>query len=149
MSDAIRFDVHWFDPTTHLQTGEQPVAMLERPLASGTRPKKDYMLVAEVGRLGRYWVPESPIFAESVEWTLTADGTHVRVPVFSYRTRAQALAAIFGTGVQVGMAALEQLRARTNESIIEIVLILGHDCPPVNNPEGYACFIGITIRTKD
>lgn len=141
--------VHWIDVRPNLLTGQQPVMMLERPLAHGDQPKGNLFNKAEVGRVGHYWVPQSSLVgAMDVVWTLTRDGQFVRVPVFAYRTVARAGSAIMATGLEIGMAAVAGLRQHTSDMPIAVHLVLGHECTDLAPDDAYRCYVGIAFQTK-
>jgi hypothetical protein len=144
----MEFEVVWMDVRPNLLSGEPPAHMQARPLAHGDKAKVPGWRVAEVARVGEFWVPQGPLFP-AVEWTVSKAGDFVRVPVFAYKTSFPSLAHIFGLGVQVGLAALADLRNRTGDVPIGVLLVLGHECTDLRPAEErFRCYVGLSVRTR-
>ena len=138
-------DVKWIDILPYLLKKEQPVYILPRPKAHG-HPKA-WAGSSEVAHVGDFWVPQGPILGAQ-EWNVTRIGEVVRVPVFAYKVN-RALASIWGLGLQIGMAAIADLRHHTNDVPQSVTLVLGNDCTDLAPAENsFRCYAGIAIRTK-
>lgn len=144
----MKYAIHWIDVTENLTTQQQPVFLLERPLAHGSHAKGHLFNVAEVARLGTYWTPTSDLNTDPVRWSKTASGQYVRIPVFGYRTRQSAEAAIFGMAIQLGITALASLQQQVNVPILSTYLVLGHQVHHLG-PEGYRGYLGLAFQTKE
>lgn len=141
----VAFDVRWIDVKPYLLTGEQPVIIIPRPKAHNE--PKAWAGTSEVACLGEYWMPQGPVFGEQMEWSVTRTGDVIRVPVYAYKVH-RSLASIFALGVQIGMAALAELRHHTREAAREAVLVLGNECTDLTQEDSFRCYVGIAIRTK-
>lgn len=140
----------WLDVRPHLAAGRQPVVLVERPLLHGQSAKGGVFGIAEVARLGTYWVPEGDVLNTDGAWAVTKSGAHVRVPVLAYRTPERALASIWGLGLQLGLAALDSLRARTPLPPAECHVFLGHECTDLAPHESaFRCYVGLAFRLED
>jgi len=140
------FDVRWRDFGDHLAAGVQPVIMLEREKADHARA---WAGQTQISPTGTFWVPTSPLISvEHIDWAFTDYGDFVRVPVFNYDTQDRSLPHIFGTGLQIGMAAIDSLRHHTQDAPKAVVMFLGHECQDLPGGKGFRCFVGIAIRTK-
>lgn len=140
----------WLDVRPHLAQGQQPVVLVQRPLLHGESAKGGVFGIAEVARLGTYWVPEADVLTTDGGWTFAKSGAHVRAPVIAYRTPERALASIWGLGIQIGVAALASLRARTDAVPTECHLLLGHECSDLSpHASAFRCYVGLAIRTED
>ncbi len=143
------FNTQWIDVRQHLASGQQPVFLLERPLLHGQSSKGGVFGIAEVARVGDYWVPEDDPITGDGKWAVCRSGTHVRVPILAYRTQERALASIWGLGVQLGLAALASIRQHTSDPPTELHMILGHECSDLAPQfSAFRCYVGIAIRTK-
>jgi hypothetical protein len=120
---------HWIDVRKHLIEGLQPVFFLNRD-TDGT---------------GAYWVATSPVLDGTGEFSLTRASDHVRVPVFAYRT-IRSHAALFGVGVEIGIAALAALRHHTTTGPAAAVLVLGTECHDLPDENAFRCYVGVAFR---
>jgi hypothetical protein len=142
----MNFDLRWIDVNPNLVVGQQPVLMLERPLAHGEQVNGGVFNVAEVARVGTFWVPGN-LHRKEVPWTVTRSGPHVRVPVYKYRTPQAYEALLFGMAVQLGMEAVERLKAECSAPIERVTLVLGHQVKCIE--ASYEAYLGIAITTKE
>ncbi len=140
------FNTQWVDVRPYLAQGQEPIFLLERPLLHGHSAKGGVFGIAEVARLGDFWVPTADPIRTDGGWSLCKTGTHARVPILAYRTTERALSAIWGLGLQLGLAALAALRTKTPEPPTEMHMILGHECTDLT--AGFRCYVGLAIRTK-
>lgn len=140
----------WLDVRPHLAAGRQPVVLVERPLLHGQSAKGGVFGIAEVARLGTYWVPNADVITTDGGWQFTKSGAHVHVPVIAYRTPERALSSIWALGLQLGMAAIESLRRRTPDLPAECHLLLGHECTDLlPAAAAFRCYVGFAIRTEE
>ncbi len=145
----MKYAVHWIDVTENLATQQQPVFLLERPLIHGKNVKGGVFNVAEVARVGTYWVPTSDLNIATIAWSKTASGQYVRIPVFGYRTQQPAESAVFGTAVQLGISALASLYQKvSNAPVLCTHLVIGHQVHHLG-PEGYRGYLGLAFQTKE
>lgn len=143
----IEFDVKWFDLTPNILSGEQPAAFIDRP--KNHQNQKAWAGKSQVAAVGEFWVPQGPTLDQAPEYTLTVVGDHVRVPVHAYRTLNAGVAAIFGLGVQIGLAAITHLRNHTDDVPKRVTLILGHQCTDLRPADdAFRCYVGIAVQTK-
>ncbi len=140
--------VEWVDVRPHLVNGIQPVHLFERPLLHGSKPKGGLFSVAEVARVGEFWVPQTSVIEPNTKWALCRDGQFVRVPITAYRTSQRAASSILLAGLHTGMAAMHDLRNHTATVPLGVMLVLGHECTDLGTEHGYRCYIGIAIQTK-
>ncbi len=98
----MRFETHFVSPqaTTHFH---------ERQLSFGEHPKAGLFAVAEVARVGTFWVPVTPMNVAPVEWSMTCTDQYVRVPVFAYRTIDHDPAKVVGMAFQLACQAMLSL----------------------------------------
>lgn len=144
----LNYDVKWIDVSENLQKQQQPVFFLERPLAHGTHKKGQLFNTAEVGRLGTFWTPVTPLLSSGkVEWSFTNSGEFARVPMFGYKTRERAYSSLVGTGLQLGLQAIDSLRDHTQDRVLTAILILGHEVHDMG--DSYRCYIGLSLKTKE
>lgn len=144
----MQFVSKWVDVTKHLISGEAPTYLLERPLAHGQA--KAWAGTTEIGRIGEFWTPRSPIVAGSdMQWGLTKTGEFVRIPVHAYRISSAAPSVLIAFGMQLGILAVEALRDHTLTVIEEATLLLGDTCHTIDEEPGVLrCYAGITFRLK-
>lgn len=147
--DADVWNVQWINPNYYIANGiAEPVFMLERPLLHGHSSKGGLFGIAEVARLGTFWVPEADPIDTDGKWAMTKTGTHVRVPIFGYRTSERALASIWALGVKLGLASLNSLRQHDDRPPIECHMILGHECTDLAQFGCFRCYVGLAFRTE-
>lgn len=142
------FEVHWIDVTMNLASQQQPVFLLERPLAHGTQPKGGVFNVAEVAREGTFWCPTSDLNHYQVQWSKTSKDQYVRIPVFAYKTEKPFESVLMGMAIQLGMQAMESLRHQTAAEIVKTVLVLGHQVHHLQGG-GYRGYVGVAFHTKE
>ena len=143
----MKFDVQWIDVTKNLVEGTQPVLFLKRPLLHGTDKRGALFASAEVARTGTYYVPQSTLVGPvEVEWGVTKQGEHVRVPVEAYRTTVRSLSAIFAVGMEIGMRAVVALQRKTRAEPNLVTLVLGHDITDLPDENAFRCYVGMAIR---
>lgn len=145
----MKFHLHWLDVSVNLAAGLQPVFMVERPLAHGEDRRGGVFAAAEVGRLGDFWVPKSPVVGvDEVSWAVTRHGELVRVPVTAYRTPTRAASSILATGLELGFAALAALTATQTKAVpTDVHLVIGHECTDLQPEDAFRCYVGIAIVT--
>lgn len=145
----IPFDVKWADLTQNHLSGVQPVYMLRRERAH--QEQKAWAGKSEVASIGEFWVPQEAVLAlpETHAFAVTKVGDCVRIPLFAYKTGHLSLASLFGLGVQIGMAALAELRNYTSDAAKSVVLILGHEVTDLRPAEdAFRCYVGIAVQTR-
>lgn len=142
------FQVRWIDVTPNLARKQQPVVLVERPLAHGTAPKGGVFNVAEVARLGTFWVPVSDLNASEIQWSKTASGQFVRIPMLGYRSAQPAESALFGMALQLGIKARDALQQQTASPVLCTWLALGHQVHNLG-PEGYRGYLGLAFQIKE
>lgn len=134
---------HWLDLTANLASGQMPVHLIERPPMH--HEGKAWAGSTEIARDGEFYVPQLDAYQLDPMWVVTKSGQYVRVPVHAYRARARSLAAIWGVGVEVGLALLESFRNHTSAPVGEVHLVLGNDCTDLG--DGFRCYLGLAIKT--
>jgi hypothetical protein len=141
-------EVQWVDVTPFLLNEQQPVVMFRREKAHDGA--KAWAGPSQVGTLGEFWVPTTDLLGgEKVEFWKTTTGEMVRVPMLAYRTTHLALPAVFSLGLQIGMAAVAQLRQYTSDPPLLAQLVVGHQCTDLRPAaDAYRCYIGIALQTK-
>jgi hypothetical protein len=148
----VDFKVQWIDVTPNLVLDQQPVLLVERPLAHGDEPKGGVFNTAEVARVGAFWVPRK-IQEEEIAWRVTRTGQHVRIPLDRYRTPQPIESVLFGNAVSLGMMAMESFRRQSNAPIEYVLLVLGHQVRNLGSEnrgeEGYEAYLGLAIVTKE
>lgn len=140
------FPVQWVDVTPFLLSQQQPVVLIRRePVHSGP---KAWAGGSQVGSTNKFWVPTSGLFGtEPAQFAVTQAGEAARVPMFAYKTGHFALPDLFGLGVQIGMAALADLRHHTRDNPVAVHLVIGHQCTDLRPAEeAFRCYIGIAFR---
>lgn len=144
----MHVEVRWVEiPDSSVAMPSATEYMLERPTL---RHSHGVPLPAESeGRTGTFWVPHRPLVEEQLGWSVTRKGQYVRIPLIPYRTQGTGLAWIWGLGLEMGMRGMQALTEHADRKleIERIVLVLGHDCPRVE--EGYRCFVGIAFQLKE
>lgn len=140
----------WLDVSENLARREQPVAVLRRKLLHGERANGGVFANAQVARVGRFWVPVTPLTGDApAEWSLTDAGDLVRVPISAYRTQNASEASVFACGLSVGLRAMQQFYEKTGEPARQLHMYLGHQCDPLPGHEAYRCYVGLAIRTDE
>lgn len=143
----MNFTVHWIDVRPNVLSGQQPVFLLQRP-SHGTKGSTYGFASAEVARLGEYWVPQAPVLSGDA-WSFTRTGELVRIPVHAYKTEQRAIASLWGLALQVGMAAMLELRNHTPDIPQEVTLVLGHECTDLYPAEeAFRGYVGLAFKTK-
>lgn len=145
----MKCELRWIDVTPNLALQQIPIFLLERPLAHGTQPKGGVFNVAEVARLGTFWVPQTDLHQQAIRWSRTASGQYVRVPVFAYRASVPYEAGLFGMAVELGVRAAAQLREHTPFPIDTMTLVLGHQCHVVDAEGLFRGYLGLAFNTKE
>jgi hypothetical protein len=149
----MEYHVEWVDVSQFIRSGQAPVFMLTRQKAHEN--SKAWAGPSEIARLGEHWVPQGPVLG-GVTWTLTKQGDFVRIPVSAYKTQ-RALSSIWGLGLQIGMAATDELRKHTGDVPIRAVLVLGRECTDLavdpitgaaTGDDSFRCYVGIALQTK-
>jgi hypothetical protein len=134
--------VFWFGVNASLAAGKPPVFAYERPLARG-RDDGTVFSHAQVARVGKYLTPKAPLTSQDPEWTVTADGQFVMIPVSAYRTHVRSQAAVFGLGLELGLrAATRTLAGR----VTGVVLVLGDDVTELE--DGVRCYVGLALQVE-
>ena len=127
----MKFNVQWFDASTHVGSGEQPAAIVKI-----ARPFKEF------------WVAQSQAFDDEGVWSIVVSGDYLRVPVFAYKTAQPTLETVFGVGVEIGVSLMRQLDERADR-ISEAVLVLGKTCDDMRpEEEAYRTFVGAAFKLK-
>lgn len=144
----LLFDVQWVDVTPFLLTKEQPVVLVRRELAHGGQ--KAWAGASQIGTPGEFWVPTTGLLGpDPAEFSVSTIGDAVRVPMNAYKTAHYALPDLFGLGVQIGMAAVIDLRNHTMDVPKAVRLVIGHQCTVMRPAEeSFRCYIGISLQTK-
>lgn len=140
--------VQWFDVTPFVVSGDQPTVHLRRePVNDGSKP---WAGTTQRGSDSEYWVATGGFFGgEPAEFSLTRTGETVRVPMFAYKTQHMALPALFGLGVQIGLAAVADLLHHTRDQPKVAHLVIGHQCTDLRPAEeAFRCYIGIALQTR-
>jgi hypothetical protein len=144
------FTIRWVDVSANLQTGKQPVVMLERALAHGSDKRGGVFSVAEVARVGSYYVPQLPLVGpEQPAWSATKSGKHVRVPLHAYLTAERAKSHIVATGFEIGVRAAMGYLELHKSAPKELVLVLGTQVDDLHE-EGrnhFRCYVGVAARS--
>lgn len=138
----------WFDVTPFVVSQSQPTVHLRRePANDGSKP---WAGSTQLGSISEYWVATGGLMGEQpAEFSLTRTGETVRVPMFAYRTGHLAMPALFGLGVQIGLAAIADLRHHTRDEPKVAHLVIGHQCTDLRPAEeAYRCYIGIALQTR-
>jgi hypothetical protein len=135
----------WIDVDPYLANGQRPVYMLERQLAHGTNPNGGVFNVAQVARLGEFWVPQAPLLpGADPDWSVVKTGDHVKIPVTAYRCD-RALASVFALGLQLGLLAAGEFVRRTLKPPEAVYLVLGHTVTDLG--DGFRCYAGVALRS--
>lgn len=146
---GLELRVVWLDVSANLASGVMPVYLLPRqPAHANSSPLASHQLA----RVGRYYVPQSTLLSDKQSWVLTDSEDWVRIPVHAYSTNEYAVAAVLGLGVQLGMLAVDGFVRKVGEPVLEAVLVLGSDCPPLAREGGspyFRCFVGLALRVRD
>lgn len=140
--------VQWVDVTPFLLNREQPTVLIRRqPVHDGA---KAWAGQSQVGSISSFWVPTSGLLGEEpAVFAPATGGDAVRVPMFAYKTQHLALPDLFGLGVQIGMAALSDLRHHTRDEPRAVQLVIGHQCTDLRPAEeAFRCYIGIAFQMR-
>lgn len=142
------WNVQWVDPNYYIANGiAEPVFNLERPLLHGENARGGVFGVAEVARVGTFWVPKSDPITTDGNWSQTKSGMYVSIPIRAYRTQERGLASIWSLGLQLGLAALLSVRQRTEKIPSECHMILGHECTDMAPKFScFRCYVGLAFR---
>jgi hypothetical protein len=143
----MKFDLHWFDVSSYLASGQQPSAMLPRPL--GDNPSA---ITRNQVRRGTFWVPQSPIIAgQRVAWSVTQAGDNVRIPINAYQVPYVEEAGLVAIGAEIGMRALTNLLLAKNlrpSPDYDITLVMGKQVDTLPDNKGRRIYVGMSIRTE-
>jgi len=140
----MQFKHKFIDVDHHIETGQQPVYLM------------DYDHAKE------YYTVTSSLLAETIEWSATAQGQKVRIPVFAYRTRDSNVS-LWGLGLQCGLRALMHPDHDPGVPAIignskegdEVILVFGDKCHAVpagenedTDEDGYRVYVGLTVARR-
>lgn len=140
----MNFEVIPFPIHEHLLAGQQPIVLLDRPFVGGVPDAgRNVFLNVKVARTGVFYTATSDLLQPEIQWALTEKGEKVRVPVFAYRTLSPNFASLVGTGVQLGLKALENL-GKTRGAPESAYLLLADEVHSVDG--GYRFYLGLTFR---
>ncbi len=141
------FSQHWIDVTASLLARVQPVFTLPREKAH--EGDKAWAGQSQVGTMGEFWVPIGQLLGEDeVEFSLTTIGDAVRVPMHAYKVQ-RSLPVLFAFGVQIGMAAIVELRKHSQRQPTTVHLVIGHECTDLAPVEdSFQCYIGVALQTR-
>lgn len=144
------FNVQWINHSHYIAMGVvEPTFYLERPLLHGESARGGVFGIAEVARLGTFWVPESDPTDPDCRWGKTNSGTYARIPILAYRTQERGLASIWALGIKIGLAALTAIRQHTDDPPLECHMILGHECTDLAPQFScFRCYVGLAFRTE-
>lgn len=140
--------VHWVDVTPFLLNQTQPVVLVRRqPVHDGA---KAWAGSSQIGSISSFWVPTTGLLGEEpAVFSPTTGGDAVRVPMFAYKTQHLALPDLFGLGVQIGMAAMADLRQHTRDEPRAVQLVIGHQCTDLRPAEeAFRVYIGIALQMR-
>lgn len=137
------FEVVW---VTASPSDAAPAHMLERPLGHGDDPRGGLFADTEIARTGEYWVPAGDPLDPACPYEVTRTGRYVRVPLSAYRT-PRALAALFGFGAQLGVAAAAGVRAHAAGRPTACVLVLGSSVDDLG--DCFRVYAGVAIRLEE
>lgn len=133
----------------HLESGQRPDFVYDRPLIRGDDPKGGVFAGAptEIARVGAFWTPTGPLAGPATGWLFTDSGPVVVVPMYGYRVGAKALARLVAASFELGVRALEQLREHTEARPIEVVYACGDVVTEL--PDDFRFYLGVTIRVEE
>jgi hypothetical protein len=96
---------------------------------------------------GTMWVPQSAVLVgPPVEWSYTAQGHDVVVPLTAYRLAHSDLALVLQTGFQIGvLAAVDLFQHNGGRSPDEVNVVLGDALLPLNQQDGYLAVLGFAF----
>lgn len=148
----MRTTIRWVDVAANLEDGNQPVVLIERELVHGDEPKGNLFSVAEVARLGSFWVATAPLISadNDPKWSLTAKDKYVRVPVNAYLTAERAKSHILATGLEIGVRATMSYLEKVGKAPEELILIIGiqvDDLAPERNH--FRCYVGVAFKENN
>jgi hypothetical protein len=148
----MRTTIRWVDVAPYLKEGTQPVVLVERELVHGTSPKGQLFSIAEVARLGSFWVATAPLISSDNDpkWSLTAKDKYVRVPIHAYLTAARAKSHILATGMEIGIRAAMSYLQKVGKEPEELILIIGiqvDDLAPARNH--FRCYVGVALKENN
>jgi hypothetical protein len=75
-------------------------------------------------------------------------GDLVRVPMWAFKTVSRGTAAVWGLGVQAGIAAALSLRRQTSEKPDRVILYLSDQNTDLFPENAERCYLGLAIRTR-
>lgn len=143
----ITFEAQWIDVVPFLVSQTQPIALLKREIAH--TGSKAWAGSTQISPVGEFWVPISSLLEPDVKFSQTKIGECVRVPMFAYDTAHRLLPAIFGLGIQIGMAVITEMMKHTRDMPLHVKLVLGNECTDLSPAvDCYRCYIGIAVQTK-
>lgn len=143
----MTFETYWVDVLPFLLRKEQPRFLLPRESAH-TGPKA-WAGQSKVGTLGEFWVTQGNLVDGTAQFSPVTIGEAVQIPVWAYKAQHRALPALFSMGLQIGMAAVAQLRNHTPDSPKQVYLVVGSECTDLlPAEESFRCYLGVAFRTK-
>jgi len=97
-------------------------------------------------KIGRWWVPWSPIMGVELKWTLTKTGDVVMIPIHAYCIREASTAKLWALGLQLGLMAAEKFLSEKKEVIYDVQLSVGKSIPKSDKyDDAWSCFVGIAL----
>jgi hypothetical protein len=142
---VLETTVIWLDVAAS-PAGVPTVAAFERPLLHGDNPKEWGFKDAETSRTGEFWTPDGSLFSPDLSWSMTDQGTYVRIPIVTYQTHTKALAALWGLGLELGAKGLASLAEQTRKTPRRLVLVLGNACPEAD--AAFRASVGFSIEVN-
>jgi len=115
------------------------------PRDKGTNQGKPWSPGTSSGGDGDCWVPTGSPLDPQVEFSVVRAGDFVRVPINAYAVPQRSMAALFGLGMQIGLAAVERLRKHIRGPIKEATLVLANDVSDLGT--GFRCYAGVVLKT--
>jgi hypothetical protein len=144
----MKLDVQWVDIEAMDYSGQPHAVMLPRQLIHGNKPNGGLFNKAEVGRIGKIWVPQAQVVLSGVIYSMTRSGEFVHVPIFLYVPQ-RSLSGILASGIEIGLRAIHELRRYTQDEVKLVTLVIGNECKDLGTAGGgYACHAGIALWTE-
>jgi len=135
----MQLEVSWVDCEPFLVDRQQPVELIKRAKPPERNISHSYQVFEGAG----WYVAGSPVFFDDrkVRWSITTGSDNVRVPLFSYETRAKSMEAVFTTGIQIGVLGFHDVPK--DKRVDKLHLAIGN---VFESDNGYQCWIGLAFR---
>ena len=136
----MQLEVGWVECSGFLKDEQQPVEMIHR---AKPEDRNEAYMHSEIYEGACWYVAGSPVFFDNrkVEWGIVQGNGNVRVPLYSYTTKAKSMEAVLATGTQIGVLGFQDIPKE--KSVDKFHLAIGN---VFETDAGYQVWLGLAFR---